>query len=431
MACSSGRMRRSASLRISPASSATRRKASSPRRRCRCRPARPSSPPASRPATSICVPSCSRARTRSASSRAVSPGSPSRTARSSSIRARGAEPRTPGYWMGRLVPPLPARGERPFGRADMLSRTADNLYWLSRYTERADFVARILDATLRLAALPASYGGERNEWEGAVAAAADLDEFRRLYSVVNEDTVRDFLAFSPNNPSSIASAIETARENARSVRTALTTEMWEAINGAWLELKRFDKTAMSPEEFGRFLDWAKGVSLAFDGSAYRTMLRNDAYWFTRLGLAIERADNTARILDVKFHLLLPETERVGGSLDYFQWTTILREVSALTAYHWVYRESVKPWLVADLLILNRQLPRSLANCYELLVRHLDLVADAYGRRGPSQRLASNTLAKLTGARIEGIFEAGLHEFINEFIEENNKLGVAIVEQYLV
>ena len=313
----------------------------------------------------------------------------------------------------------------------MLSRTADNLYWLSRYTERADFVARILDATLRLAALPASYGGERNEWEGAVASAADLDEFRRLYSVVNEDTVRDFLAFSPNNPSSIATAIETARENARSVRTALTTEMWEAINGAWLELKRFDKTAMCPEEFGRFLDWAKGVSLAFDGSAYRTMLRNDAYWFTRLGLAIERADNTARILDVKFHLLLPETERVGGSLDYFQWTTILREVSALTAYHWVYRESVKPWLVADLLILNRQLPRSLANCYELLVRHLDLVADAYGRRGPSQRLASNMLAKLTGARIEGIFEAGLHEFINEFIEENNKLGMAIVEQYLV
>jgi uncharacterized alpha-E superfamily protein len=175
----------------------------------------------------------------------------------------------------------------------------------------------------------------------------------------------------------------------------------------------------------------KGVSLAFDGSAYRTMLRNDAYWFTRLGLAIERADNTARILDVKFHVLLPETESVGGSLDYFQWTTILREVSALTAYHWVYRESVKPWLVADLLILNRQLPRSLANCYELLVRHLDLVADAYGRRGPSQRLASNMLAKLSGVRIEEVFSDGLHEFIGDFIEENNRLGAAIAEQYLV
>ena len=175
----------------------------------------------------------------------------------------------------------------------------------------------------------------------------------------------------------------------------------------------------------------KGVSLAFDGSAYRTMLRNDAYWFTRLGLAIERADNTARILDVKFHVLLPETERVGGSLDYFQWTTILREVSALTAYHWVYRESIKPWLVADLLILNRQMPRSLANCYEMLVRHLDLVADAYGRRGPSQRLASNQLARLDSASVEAVFAGGLHEFIQGFIQENNRLGAAIAEQYLV
>jgi uncharacterized alpha-E superfamily protein len=311
----------------------------------------------------------------------------------------------------------------------MLSRTADNLYWLSRYTERADFVARILDATTRLASLPASYGGERNEWEGAVAAAGNIDEFRRLYTAVNEDTVRDFLAFSPNNPSSIKSSIEAARENARSVRTALTSEMWEAINGAWLELGNFDN-GMSPEEFARFLDWAKDVSLAFDGSAYRTMLRNDAYWFTRLGLAIERADNTARILDVKYHLLLPDTERVGGSLDYFHWTTILREVSALTAYHWVYRQSVKPWLVADLLILNPQMPRSLANCYELLVRHLDLIADAYGRRGPSQRLASNMLARLSTARIEGVFTLGLHEFITDFVTENNRLGSAIAEQYL-
>ena len=166
----------------------------------------------------------------------------------------------------------------------------------------------------------------------------------------------------------------------------------------------------------------KAVSLAFDGSAYRTMLRNDAYWFSRLGAAIERADNTARILDVKYHVLLPETERVGGSLDYFQWTTILREVSALTAYHWVYRESLKPWLVADLLILNRQMPRSLATCYELLVRHLDLVADAYGRRGRASASPAHAGAAHRHT-IEDIFEAGLHEFINGFIEENNKLGI--------
>jgi uncharacterized alpha-E superfamily protein len=312
----------------------------------------------------------------------------------------------------------------------MLSRTADNLYWLSRYMERADFVARILDATLRLASLPSTYGGERNEWESAVAVAGDPVEFKRLYDVANEDTVRDFLAFSPNNASSIRGCIETARENARSVRTALTVEMWDAINGAWLELRKTNPSEMTRDEFVSFVEWVKSVTLAFDGSAYRTMLRNDSFWFTRLGSAIERADNTARILDVKYHVLLPVTERVGGSLDYFQWTTILREVSALTAYHWVYRESIKPWLVADLLILNKQMPRSLANCYEILVRHLDLIADAYGRRGPSQRLASNQLAKFSSLHIDAVFEQGLHEFVDEFIGENNRLGSAIAEQYL-
>jgi uncharacterized alpha-E superfamily protein len=313
----------------------------------------------------------------------------------------------------------------------MLSRTADSLFWLSRYTERADLVARILDATIRLASLPSGYGGERNEWESAVAVAGDVDTFRQHYDVMNEDTVRHFLAFNPSNPSSIRSCIEIARDNARAVRTALTRQMWETINGAWLELQRFDNADMTREEFTGFLDWVKNVSLTFDGSAYRTMLRKDAYWFTRLGTAIERADNTARILDVKYQLLLPATERVGGSLDYFQWTTILREVSAMTAYHWVYRDSVKPWLVADLLILNSQMPRSLANCYEVLMRHLDLIADAYGRRGPSQRLAGTIRAKLANARIEEIFGNGLHEFVTEFIDENNRLGSAIHEQYLM
>jgi uncharacterized alpha-E superfamily protein len=311
----------------------------------------------------------------------------------------------------------------------MLSRTADSLFWLSRYSERADFVARILDATLRLSTLPQSYAGERNEWETALASAGDVELFRTLYSSANEHTVRDFLAFNPLNPSSIRRCIETARENARAVRTAITSEMWDDLNCAWLELKKYNND-ISQEEFARFLDWVKRVVLTFDGSAYRTMLRNDAFWFTRLGSALERADNTARILDVKYHLLLPATERVGGSLDYFQWTTILREVSALTAYHWVYRESIKPWLVADLLILNKEMPRSLANCYESLVRHLDLIADAYGRRGGSQRIATGMRARLSASTIEEIFSNGLHEFVTDFIDDNNRLGAAIAEQYL-
>src|SRR6185312_4000799 len=147
--------------------------------------------------------------------------------------------------------------------------------------------------------------------------------------------------------------------NARAVRTALTVEMWDAINGAWLELKRYGNGPTSREEFSRFLRWVQETSMLIDGAAYRTMLRNDAYWFSRVGLYIERADNTARILDVKYHLLLPAEQHVGGPLDYFQWTAILRSVSALTAYNWVYHDSLKPWLIADLLTLNKELPRAL------------------------------------------------------------------------
>jgi uncharacterized alpha-E superfamily protein len=207
--------------------------------------------------------------------------------------------------------------------------------------------------------------------------------------------------------------------------------MWDAINGTWLELKRFGNGPTSREEFMRFLRWVQESSLRFDGSAYRTMLRNDAHWFSRLGVYQERADNTARILDVKYHLLLPADQRVGGPLDYFQWAAILRSVSALTAYHWVYRESVKPWLIADLLILRDEMPRSLASCYENLVRHLDQLGRAYGRQGPAQRQARAVRARLENSRMEEIFQSGLHEFISEFIDSNNRLGAAITEQYLM
>ena len=201
----------------------------------------------------------------------------------------------------------------------MLSRTADNMYWLARYVERAEYLARILEATQRLSAVPTTGGATTNEWESAVSTAGCAASFFSAHKEANEQSVTDFLAFSPDNPSSIRSCFEVARSNARSVRTALTMEMWDAINGTWLELQKFGTGAVSREQFAQFLRWVQESSLRFDGSAYRTMLRNDAYWFSRLGVFMERADNTARILDVKYHLLLPENERVGGPLDYFQW----------------------------------------------------------------------------------------------------------------
>ena len=313
----------------------------------------------------------------------------------------------------------------------MLARTADNLYWVSRYVERAEYLARILEATHRVATLPVGYAGSTNEWESALATAGCAAAFFAVYSDANEENVTEFLAFSTANSSSIRHCFEIARTNARAVRTALTMEMWDAINGAWLEIKGFGAGPRRRDEVARFLRLVQESSLRFDGSAYRTMLRNDAYWFSRLGVFMERADNTARILDVKYHLLLPALEHVGGPLDYFQWATMLRSVSALTAYHWVYRESLKPWLIADLLILNDQMPRSLASCYENLARNLDQIARAYGRQGPAQRQARAIRARLENSRMDEIFQSGLHEFINGFVADNNRLGATIARQYLM
>jgi uncharacterized alpha-E superfamily protein len=312
----------------------------------------------------------------------------------------------------------------------VLSRTAGNLYWLGRYLERADFTARLIEATQRLAALPSSYGGSSNAWESALAAASQIDNFASSGLKIDEHDVTEYLTLSAGNSSSIRCCLESARGNARAVRTALTEEGWEAINTAWLEVSRYGTHLSSRETLAQLIEYVKHAVAAFDGAANRTMLRGDAFWFINLGAAIERADNSARLLDVKYHLLLPRDEPVGGSLDYFQWTTILRTVSAMTAYRWVYNDSVKPWLVADLLILNRQIPRSLAACYDEIRRHLDLLASQSGRRGPAHRLAHAGHSRLSTASIEAIFSEGLHEFLTRFIVDNNRLGDAIAEQYL-
>src|SRR3954453_11528916 len=313
----------------------------------------------------------------------------------------------------------------------MLSRTADNMYWLARYVERAEYLARILEATQRLSAVPTSEGATTNEWESAVSTAGSAAGFFSAHNDANEHTVTDFLAFSADNPSSIRSCFEVARSNARSVRTALTTEMWDAINGTWLELQKLGSGPASREQFANFLRWVQECSLRFDGSAYRTMLRNDSYWFSRLGIFIERADNTARILDVKYHILLPSNATVGGGIDYSQWAAILRAVSAQTSYHWVYRQSLKPWLIADLLILNQQMPRSLAACYHSIVANLDEIAGAYNRAGAAQRTARSIHRQLGATKIEQVFQHGLHEFITTFIQDNNRVGSAVSSQYLV
>jgi uncharacterized alpha-E superfamily protein len=312
----------------------------------------------------------------------------------------------------------------------MLSRMADSLFWLSRYIERAENQARILDVAQRLAGLPLAYAGGTNEWESAIATAGCGAGFAASHGQPTRENVVAYLVAGDANPSSIRRCIETARTNARAVRTAITSEMWEIVNGIWHETQHADKALASSNGLAEFLNLVKQASLRFDGAAYRTMLRSDHYWFQRLGTMLERADNTARLLDVKYHLLLPEREQVGGGLDYFQWTAILRSVNALTSYHWVYRDNVQPWLVAEFLILRPEQPRSLRSCYADINGNLDQIAEAYGRQGKAQRIARTMVARLENTDIDALFQSGLHEFLTAFIEESNRLGTAITEQYL-
>jgi uncharacterized alpha-E superfamily protein len=312
----------------------------------------------------------------------------------------------------------------------MLARTADNLFWLSRYVERAESLARILDVALRLATLPSAYAGTSNEWESALDIALCRDLFFASHETADQASVTKFIIGGENNPSSIRNCIEIARHNARAVRTAITTEMWEILNDAWNEMQRQKFESFTSKDLARFLSFVKEVSLRFDGAAYRTMLRTDHYWFQRLGMLIERADNTARLLDVKYHVVLPETESVGGGLDYFQWSALLRAVSALNSYHLIYRGGIRPWLVADFLIKKHQQPRSLISSYENLNHVLDVLAEQYGRQGASQRLVRKTYAGLQNLDTDALFQTGLHEFLSEFVADNHQLGVAISEQYL-
>lgn len=316
----------------------------------------------------------------------------------------------------------------------MLARTADSLFWLARYMERAENVARTLQVGHRMASLSRSIGNPGNEWWSTLVAAGCADGFEAKYGTT-EPSARDavhYLVRDPDNSSSVFSCLETARRNARAVRTGLTVDMWEALNETWLGARSFGETDFEPDRVTVFLEWVKHRSLLFHGAYANTMLRADAYYFTQLGTFVERADNTARILDVKYHVLLPDSDAIGGALDYYQWQAILRAVSALRSYHWVYHGRLQPWHVAELLILRPEMPRSLRSCYAQITRYLGLIADQHGgQRGECHRLAGEIDARLRYGRIEGIFQGGLHEFLTEVIDDTATLGAAIAEFYLV
>jgi uncharacterized alpha-E superfamily protein len=205
--------------------------------------------------------------------------------------------------------------------------------------------------------------------------------------------------------------------------------MWESLNGAWLEFRAIDPARMSFNELPRLFDWLKERSALFRGALLNTFLRNDTFYFSQLGTFLERADNTARILDVKYYVLLPQNELVGGGIDSVQWAAILRSVSAHRSYRWVYRDAFRPWRIADYLILNPQMPRSLRSCYDEIVPALDGLAGFYGSRSGCCGTANETRRLLMEGDMNAIFQSGLHEFLADFIGRNNGLGSEISAAY--
>jgi uncharacterized alpha-E superfamily protein len=311
----------------------------------------------------------------------------------------------------------------------MLGRSANDLFWMSRYIERAENIARLLEVGYRIALLPREGDGQDNEWYSTLRSAGCEKGYLSKYGAYDTRDVVNYMLFDPDNPSSVYSSLATARRNARAQRTALTREMWESLNSAWLEFSSTDKAKIGSNELPRLFDWIKERSALFRGTLLNTILRNDTFYFSQLGTFLERADNTARILDVKYYVLLPHNEIVGGEIDSVQWAAILRSVSAHRSYRWVYKDSYKPWQIADYLILNRQMPRSLHSCYEEIVSALDQLGGFYGSNNGCQSLAHETRGLLAEGDMSAIFQSGLHEFLAEFIARNNRLGNQISTTY--
>lgn len=309
----------------------------------------------------------------------------------------------------------------------LLGRTANGLYWMFRYIERAENMARLVDAGLRMALTKTSDAPE--EWSSVVVSAGASHCFNLKHDNYNAATVSDFLLRDQDNPSSVLSCIESARSNARMVRTALTREAWESVNEAWMGLKKALCKPVTEGDLPPLLDQIKRETALIRGTFHGTMLRNEIFDFASIGTFIERADNTARILDVKYYVLLPAISYVGTTLDNYQWESILRSVSAHRSYRWVYDGDYKPAQIADYLILSGRMPRSLNFCYRNLHTNLNFLAKDYRENQPCLTTAEKTLATLHNKDILSIFDTGLHEFLTDFITTNNRLGNEIAEAY--
>jgi uncharacterized alpha-E superfamily protein len=309
----------------------------------------------------------------------------------------------------------------------MLGRTANGLFWMSRYLERAENIARLVDAGFRMSLI--RQANTEEDWGGVLESAGVREVYGEKSDTVPGAAAIDFLMRDKTNPSSVINCIENGRNNARMVRTALTRETWEAVNESWIQIGQVLSKKISDATLPDVIDLIKRRIGLMRGIFSGTQLRDELYNFAMLGSFVERSDNTARILDVKYYVLLPSLMHVGGSIDNFHWQSILRSVSAHRSYSWVYETEYKPANIAHFLILNRRMPRSLAFCYEAINSNLAHLARDYKGQIPAHETAARTRNTLLTTSVDQIMEQGLHEYLEDFIISNDKLASEITDGY--
>ncbi|MGO4328350.1 alpha-E domain-containing protein [Cupriavidus sp. 2TAF22] len=312
----------------------------------------------------------------------------------------------------------------------MLSRTADHLFWMARYTERAENTARMLDVNYQTSLLPQSAEVAEQGWWAMLDISELTAVFDNKYGLLTRDDVIDFMVRDMTNPSSIMSCLRAARENARAVRGSLTTEVWETINTTWLDVQRLIADGVLCEDPAQFFEWVKFRSHLARGVQFGTMLKDDAFHFMRLGTFLERADNTARILDVKFQAsTVDDSDPNRDANDFYHWAAVLRSVSGFEVYRKIYRTVITPERVAELLVLRPDMPRSLVSSLDEVVAILALVGNQHSSE--TERQAGKLHADLKYARIDDIFAVGLHAYLTSFLERIGDLGNGISRDFLV
>ncbi|MHC0053811.1 alpha-E domain-containing protein [Actibacterium sp. D379-3] len=309
----------------------------------------------------------------------------------------------------------------------MLGKTAGGLFWMFRYLERSENTARLIEAGFRIALTRPD--SAKDEWASVVETAGVREAYLERHEEFDGAAVIDFLLRDKTNGSSVLSAVEHARNNARMVRTALTREVWEAVNESWMNLKEALRRPVREPDLPGILGMIRQQSALVRGALHGTMLRNDIFDFSRIGTFLERADNTARILDVKYYVLLPSVSQIGSSLDNVQWETILRSVAGQRAYRWLNGPDASPRGIAEFLILDGRMPRSLAFCLSKLTGNLSYLEQQYGNEYKCLELAETLQACLTRTSIDTVFDTGLHEFLTGFLRDNAALGAQVERDF--